>query len=271
MLMKRSREEPKDHEDIIYEQIRTGFRDYKRSGLGVFISAFTAGLEIGFSILLMGALYTLWQDLVPKDALQLIIAAGYPLGFIFVIIGRSELFTEQTALAMLPVFNGKTTVLELFKLWGLVIAGNLLGGLLFALFLTWIGPEMGMIDPEAFVHLAKKIVDPRWQIILGSAILAGWMMGLLGWLLTSAQETISRIFVVVLVTVIIGIGSLHHCIVGSVEVLCGLFISDDITVTDYLQFLGFAVLGNTIGGAFFVSTLKYSQLKVQKKREKSSD
>lgn len=263
-----SDKEPKGHEEIMQEQIRTGFREYDKSNTGVFLSAFTAGLEIGFSILLMGALFTIYDGTANPANLKLILAAGYPLGFIFVIIGRSELFTEQTALAMLPVFNGKASIKELFGLWGLVIAGNLLGGCLFALFLTWIGPEMNIISRVAFIHMAESIINPRWEIILGSAVLAGWMMGLLGWLITSSQESISRIFIVILVTIIIGIGGLHHCIVGSVEILCGLFVSDSITIGDYLLFLVFAVLGNTIGGAFFVSTLKYSQLKMQDRHQK---
>lgn len=258
-----SEEEPLEHEDIIKRQIRTGFREYERSDLGVFLSAFTAGLEIGFSILFMGVLYQMWHESTTENILHLITAIGYPLGFIFVIIGRSELFTEQTALAMLPVFNGNATVKELFSLWGFVIAGNLVGGLLFSFFITWIGPEMKMISADTFVHLAKKVIHPRWDIILGSAVLAGWMMGLLGWLITSSKESISHIVIVILITVIIGIGGLHHSIVGSVEVLCGLMVSDAITIYDYLRFLAFAVLGNIIGGAFFVSTLKYSQLKVQ--------
>ncbi|HAD97108.1 MAG TPA: formate transporter [Cryomorphaceae bacterium] len=255
------KDEQKEHQEIIHEQIRSGFREYEKSNLGVILSAFTAGLEIGFSIFLMGVLYTLFHGRIHPDTLHLLVSLGYPLGFIFVIIGRSELFTEQTALAIVPVLNRKASVKELFSLWGLVLAGNLVGGILFSFFITWIGPAMGIISKEAFVEIAENMLNPEWEIIFGSAILAGWMMGLLGWLLSSSQESISRITIVIFITVIIGLGSLHHCIVGSVEVICGMIISDTISIWDYLNFLVFAVLGNTIGGAFFVSVLKNSQLK----------
>lgn len=248
-------------EEILQQQMRVSFENYKKADKAIALSAFTAGLEIGFSVFLMAALYTLWSPLVSPEALQLIVATGYPLGFIFVIIGRSELFTEQTALALIPILKGQARVKDLFILWGLVILGNLVGGALFSFFLSWLGPEMEVISKEAFIAIALKMTKPEPIVILGSAVLAGWMMGLLGWLLTSAQESISRILVVALVTVIIGIGGLHHCIVGSVEVLCGIWAGGDISWIDYIRFLSFSILGNVLGGAFFVSILKFSQLK----------
>lgn len=253
--------EPKEHDEIIKEQMRMGFRQYERSNLGLILSAFTAGLEMGFSIMLMGLLHALFVGKVSSEILHLIVSMGYPLGFIFVIIGRSELFTEQTALAILPFMNGRASMKELFGLWGFVILGNLVGGFLFTLFITWIGPSSGAIPTATFVHIAEDMINPSWQIIFGSALLAGWMMGLMGWLVSSSSESISRIIIVILVTLVIGVAKLHHCIVGSVEILCGMLLSEHITLLDYLRFLVFAVIGNTIGGAFFVSVLKYSQTK----------
>lgn len=258
---------PKEHDEIVEDQIKMGFRDYERSNLGLSLNAFTAGLEIGFSVMLMGILHAMFHSRVDPELLHLIISIGYPLGFIFVIIGRSELFTEQTALAILPVLNGKASIKELLRLWGFVILGNLVGGLLFALFITWIGPESGRIPAESFEHIAKVMVEPNWKITLGSAVLAGWMMGLLGWLISSVRESISHIVIVIFITLIIGVGGLHHCIVGNIEVLSGLLVGDSITLYDYLEFLIFAIIGNTIGGAFFVSVLKYSQMKVGNQRK----
>ena len=255
------KDSPKPHDEIVQDQIRMGFRDYERSNLGLSLSAFTAGLEIGFSVMLMGILHAMFSGKVDDHILSLIVAAGYPLGFIFVIIGRSELFTEQTALAILPVLNGRASVRELLALWGFVIAGNLIGGSLFAIFITWIGPQSGRIPVASFQHMAHVMVDPDWQVTLGSAVLAGWMMGLLGWLISSVRESISHVVIVVLITLIIGAGGLHHCIVGNIEVLSGWLVGDGITFRDYIEFLVFTVIGNTIGGAFFVSVLKYRQMR----------
>ncbi len=64
----------------------------------------------------------------------------YAVGFIFVVLGRSELFTEQTTLAVLPVLSRRVSPVRLLRLWGIVYSGNLLGATLFAWLITIIGP-----------------------------------------------------------------------------------------------------------------------------------
>lgn len=86
-------------------------------------------------------------------------------------------------------------------------------------------------------------------------------MGLLGWLKTSSTDTISRIFIIILVTFVIGVAGLHHSVVGAVEVLVGMLTSPNIHFTDFLRFMGLAVPGNIIGGAIFVAVLKKSHTK----------
>ena len=120
-------------------------------------------------------------------------------------------------------------------------------------------PEIGIISTEAFVHLAHKVLDFPLHMIFISAIIAGWLMGLLSWLVASSQETISRVFMIILVTATIGVGGLHHSIVGSIEVFTGLLIDPTIRIVDYLSFELISILGNAIGGVFFVGVLKYGQ------------
>ncbi|UXP31691.1 formate/nitrite transporter family protein [Reichenbachiella agarivorans] len=255
--------QPKEVKEILEEQIETSLKEFNRSNIGLFMSAFTAGLEIGFSVLFMGTMLTLFgQDLSP-NVMKLVLALCYPIGFIFVIIGRSELFTEHTALAILPVLRGAVRLRAIFLLWGLVYSGNLLGGFLFSILIAKIGPAVGFIEPSAFHDLAYHLVSYDWDVILLSALLAGWMMGLLGWLVTSSQETISRILVITMVTAIIGVAGLHHCIVGSIEVFTGMITSPDIHFTDYLHFQLWATLGNTLGGTFFVAILKFSHVRLK--------
>ena len=258
---KHESDRPKEVKQILDEQIEAGLKEFNRSNTGLFMSAFTAGLEIGFSVLLMGTVFTLFGDSLNADEIKVYLALCYPIGFIFVIIGRSELFTEHTALAILPVLNGSVKVHELLGLWGMVYFGNLIGGYLFSFLIVKIGPVVGFITLPSFYHLAHELTNHEWDTILLSAMLAGWMMGLLGWLVTSSQETISRILVIILVTAIIGIAGLHHCIVGSIEVFSGMITSPDISFSDYLKFQVWATIGNTVGGSVFVAVLKYSNVR----------
>ncbi|WPP52855.1 formate/nitrite transporter family protein [Catalinimonas niigatensis] len=250
----------KEGGEILKEQIQMALTEYRRHNKALFLSAFSGGLEIGFSLLLMATLYTMFIDETTASNLNILLGFAYPIGFIFVILGRSELFTEHTNLAVLPVLNGSVRIINLLELWGIIFIGNLIGGYLFSIILTQMGPAMGMITLESLYYFAHKMVQYSWPITLGSAIFAGWLMGLLSWLVTSSKDSISRIFVIILVTAIIGICGLHHSIVGSVEVFSGMIVDKRITLTDYLHFQVFATLGNIVGGTVFVAIVKYSHL-----------
>ncbi len=257
---KKDDQNPKEGDEILKEQIRTALVEYRRHNKALFMSSFSGGLEIGFSLLLMGTLYTLFHDQLSAPSMKLVMGFAYPIGFIFVILGRSELFTEHTTLAVLPVLNRSVKVTHLLELWGLIFVGNLLGGYLFSFLLSKLGPSMGFIEKEAFAHIATELIHFSAWNILGSAIFAGWLMGLLSWLVTSSKDTISRILVIILVTSVIGIAGLHHSIVGSIEVFTGMITTEAITWKDYLHFQGWATLGNMIGGTVFVAAIKYSHL-----------
>lgn len=249
---------PKNVREILDEQIATAMREHDRPNLNLFLSSFSAGLEIGFSIFLMAILYTLFKGVVHDSVLHIMLAMAYPVGFILVIIGRSELFTEHTTLAVIPVLNKNASFQSLMVLWGIIYAGNLLGGYLFGYFMSIIPSRMEIVDNASFQALALKLTDHQGEIIFGSGVLAGWLMGLLSWLITSARETISRILLVALVTVVIGIGGLHHSIVGSIEVFTAMLTSKAIGINEYIHVQVWTTFGNILGGVVFVAIIKFS-------------
>jgi len=246
--------------DILQRLIDTGLHEIRREWSGLLLSGFSAGLDIGFGPVLMAVFLTLSPGSYGDLGTELLLATAYAVGFIFVIIGRSELFTEHTTLAVMPVIDGQASIAGLGRLWGLVYAGNIVGGAVFAGLLVTLMPNLGVASPEAFATIGHKLVDhdPGWLFVAG--ILAGWLMGLLAWLLTAAQETISRLAVIWLVTASIGLLHLPHSIAGNVEVLFGMFVSPTVTVADYAVFLALATAGNAVGGGVFVGLLKYGHV-----------
>jgi formate/nitrite transporter FocA (FNT family) len=229
----------------------------ERNSRGLILSGISAGLDIGFSVLLMTITLTVFSGVFPEPVVRFIVANMYPIGFIFVILGRSELFTEHTTLAVLPVLQGLASIKKLLRLWSIVYISNIAGGLLFALILSYFASTLHFLHKEAFEHIANNFVGNTWRTTLLSAALAGWLMGLLAWLVAAARETISQIFIIWTVTAAIGFANLPHCIVGNIEVASALF-SGQISFTQYIEFLGPVTLGNAIGGVFFVGVLKFS-------------
>ena len=197
----------------------------------------------------------------------------YPIGFIIVVIGQSLLFTEQTSLLSLPVLNKIEPLHKLLRLWGIVIAGNVVGGCLFAALMIGLGLNMDLFTVSAINAYAEHILGFEWWVIFGSAVLAGWMMGVAAWLVTSARDTISRIVLVTLITGSIGFLGLHHSIVGNIEVFAALMYGTTVGILDYLLFLAVVLAGNTVGGVVFVAVLKNRTFlfDVAKVREESAE
>lgn len=258
---------PKAIHEILDEQINIALHEHRRANIDLFLSGISAGLEIGFSVFLMGVMYTLFAGEISESSLKLILAGSYSLGFIFVIIGRSELFTEHTTLAVLPVLNRSASIGSLLILWILIYLGNIAGGTIFSVILAKLPVALGVIDPEAFITIATGLIQFDWHLILGSGLLAGWLMGLLAWLIISSQDTFSRILIVIFITTVIGIGAPHHSIVGSIEVVTAMIVKgSEIGIADYFHFQLWTTLGNIIGGVVFVALVKFSHSKPAKRK-----
>jgi len=247
----------KSHGEILKQQIIEGQETYDKNPLSILLSSLTAGLEIGFSYLLICTLFYFLQSKVEEDTIFKLMSFVYPVGFIMVILGQSILFTEQTSLLTLPVLNRKRSLGSLLKLWGLVILGNLIGGYIIAFLLVWIGPRLEIFDLTTIEKIALHVTDYNKIVIFVSAILAGWLMGLLSWLIAASKSTFSRIVLIFMITAVLAFTGLHHSIVGNVEVFAGLISSPAITITHYLIFIFLALFGNALGGAVFVALLKY--------------
>ena len=243
--------------EILRDEIHEARGVLKRSTGGLFLSGLSAGLDIGFGVFLVAIAMSRLDGTLPKVVSELLLAAMYAVGFVFVVVGRSELFTEQTTLAVLPVLNGKASASALLRVWGVIYVANLIGTAIFAALAVVIGPSMGVIEPGVFGKIAAPTTaHPGWVILL-SGLLAGWLMGLLSWLVAASRDTISQIALTMLIGSVIGFTHLHHVVVGSVKVLAGVFAGEGVTAADFGHFLLWTTVGNAIGGPLFVAVIKY--------------
>ena len=252
----------KTYATILDQEIREGVDELERPARGLFVSGVSAGLDIGFSVLAIGVLESLMGDEASDLTRTVVLANAYTIGFILVIFGRSELFTEHTTMAVLPLLGGQTTIGRVNRAWCLIYLGNLVGVAIFSAVLSLAGPALGSLEPHVLDVAAAHLVEPPWWVILLSAVLAGWLMGLVSWLVTAGRDTTSQILFVWLVTGLIGLAGLHHCILGSGEVLSAVLMGASIPLGACLHFLLFATLGNAMGGFFFVAIVKYGHASV---------
>lgn len=129
----------KSYGTTLEEEIFQGLQELERSRTGLFLSGLSAGLDIGFTLFFMAVILTLMGGNPADPLTHLLLASTCPIGFVFVIVGRSELFTEHTTLAVFPVLSGDASMGHLARLWGIVYASNLLGAAAFAAIAVWMG------------------------------------------------------------------------------------------------------------------------------------
>ncbi len=240
---------------VIHEVVREeGEVELRRAGLSLALSGFAAGLSMGFSFLTLSLLRAglpnaPWQRLV--DSL------GYSLGFVIVILGRQQLFTESTLTAVLPVLTSRTlrAFLLMMRLWGIVLAFNLFGTFVFAALIT---PE-GVFPSEvrkALVEVGRESLSGNFGPVLLKAVFAGWLIALMVWLLPNAHQ--ARLWVIILLTYVVSVGRFSHIIAGSTEAAFAVF-TGGASPYDYLRsFLLPTLVGNTIGGVSLVALLNHA-------------
>lgn len=245
------------YSDILSRVIHEGEELFKVNNKAMFLSAIIAGLEIGFSYMLICTLYSLFGDSLEDKVIFKLFGVVYPVGFILVIQGKSALYTEQTSVLTLPVLNGQRSMWELLRVWTLVIVGNIVGGMFFAYFIGNLGPKMHLFTNEEMVIVGTHVLNYEWWVLLLSGITAGWLMGLLTWLLNSTINSLSRILLIFMITGVIGFAGFHHSVVGNLEVFGAFLYSNNISIGNYLWFLLLTLIGNGIGGAVVVGLFKY--------------
>lgn len=247
-------------ETILARTIEEGLAELERPSDGLFLSALTAGFELGTGLFFMAIVWTFTTGVYAEATREFVVALAYASGYVLVVLGRSELFTEHTALAALPVLDGQASLAELGRLWGLVYLGNIVATTAFAAFAVSLGPALGVVKPTAFAGIAKLVTTHSPGVLFAGAVFVGWLMGLLAWLVEGAENDGARAFVVILITFGIGIAHLPHPIAGNLKVLMGLFAGTGVSLAFYGTFLVTSLVGSAVGGAVFVALLKYGHV-----------
>ena len=232
--------------------------EMERAAAALLWSAFASGLTIGFSFLLGG--YA--QTLVSEKYAHFVAGAVYPIGFMFVVFARSELFTENTLDPVIPLLHKRDmeTLIKMLRLWGLLLVGNLVGAAIF----SWVMYHSAVLgDPEIktkLANMARESTSDGFQLTFIRGVMAGWLIALLAWVLASTQESVAHLALVWLCTAPIAFLGFRHSIVGSVEAFYRVVSSSASLGEMAGSFIVPAVLGNTVGGVVLVALLNYGQV-----------
>ena len=260
-LTERQEQEAEDRTSVsalvVHEAIRKdGDEELRRPVSALAWSGLAAGLSMGFSFVAEALFRTYIPDVPWRP---LITNLGYPLGFLIVIVGRQQLFTENTLTAIIPLLarRNMSTFWQVLRLWAVVLAANMTGAHIFA----WVIGNTPIMHPKfhlALGQLANEAADVTFGTAILRGIFAGWLIAMVVWMLAATDS--NRVPIIVIMTYIVGLAGLTHIVAGSVEVLF-------LVMTGARSWLAFAggymlptLIGNVLGGVALVSAVNHAQV-----------
>lgn len=181
----------------------------------------------------------------------------YPIGFIAVILGRAQLFTENTLYPVALVLSERRHYWATLRLWTIVLVFNCLGTLAFAA----LAVRTDALQPryvESLAAIGVEIANHSLSGIFWSAIIGGWIIALVAWLVSGSHSISGSMLLIWLLAFVVGLGHFAHCIASSGEVLSAV-LHHQLSAMSYFRWLWPAVLGNIVGGVGLVTLLEYGQ------------
>ncbi len=249
----------KVHSSVIYEAIRReGEHELSRPVSALWWSGVAAGLAISTSVLCKGFLVSILPDAAWAPGVSNL---GYTVGFLIVILGRMQLFTENTITPILPLFLAPTRAnfYKISRLWGIVFAANLAGCAVAAVVLVYanILPDY-RFDGILAVSRHYAEADALQHFLWG--VPAGFLIAALVWILPR-MDSAGEVLMIVILTYVIGLGDMSHVVAGSTELFI-LVVNGELGLTAAV-FAGIlpALAGNVLGGTGIFAALTYAQVR----------
>ena len=240
----------------IYKQVATNARqELKRSSISLAMSGFGGGTFMGLSALGTALALAL---LPPTPATHIVSRMFYPLGFIVVIIGRSQLFTENTLYPVALVLAEKREFWNTLRLWAVVLPSNVLGAFAFAC-LASLTPSLPTPVVHSLAQLGAEAIANPASTIFWTGVMGGWIIALAAWLVSGSHSITGSVMIIWMLTFIVGLGNFAHCIATSGEVFITILTHAAPWQAWPRWFLP-AVLGNICGGVGMVTILEYGQV-----------
>ena len=245
-------------DEIFQRIVATADEEFVRSNRLLFFSGLAAGLSIGLSFVARAAI----TAAVPGDPSGLVGGILYPIGFLFIVLGRYQLFTENTLTPVTLVLTRIAAIPQLLRVWGVVLAANVLGAAIVGLVLA----RTAVLDPDT-ASVAREIAAHGLEVETGAlfwkGLFAGWLVASMVWLNHAARDTITRFFIVFAIMFLVPAADLFHCIIGACEAFYLVF-QGAAGLGEAARFFGAVVTGNTVGGVLLVAILNYSQTRRQR-------
>ncbi|WP_432502590.1 formate/nitrite transporter family protein [Kineococcus arenarius] len=240
-----SRPEP-EVEEAFDRLVSEGRDRLARPLLPLVSTGFLGGLDVGTGVLA----YLL---VLHATGSHLLAGLAFSIGFVALLLARSELFTEDFLVPVTAVVAREGSVVSLLRLWAVTLATNLLGGWVITWLIVGALPDLRATVVESGAHYATLPIGLESFCL---AVLAGVVITLMTRMQHSTESTGVRIVPAILFGALLAGGQLFHSVLDSLLVFAAIHADAPFGYLDWLPRLGWAVLGNLVGGLLLVTAIR---------------
>jgi formate-nitrite transporter family protein len=251
----------RDPQQIWEDGLDEGERRLARRPIGLAATGFAGGIDVLFGIVAVAVTAGALGAAMPEPAAHVVASLVFGLGFVFITIGRAELFTENFLIPVGAVHAGRSTVGRLLRMWLITLVVNYVG---LAAFAAVFAVE-GVLQPaalDAAGSMADTLGERSVLASLLSAVAAGTVMTLFTWVTAAADTGIARIAAALIVGFVLAALALNHAVVGFGEMALGIFAGTAQSGWgDLVRTVALAIVGNVVGGVGLVFATRLAQVR----------
>ena len=234
-------------EDAFDRLVAEGRERLARPLLPLVTTAFVGGVDVGIGVLIF---------LVVKAQTQngLLAALAFTVGFVALLLARSELFTENFLVPVTAVVARAGTVAQLLRLWVVSLAANLVGGLVMAAMIVAALPGVRATAVETGAHYAALGLNAQSFFL---AVLAGLVITVLTRMQHASDSLGLQVVPAVMMSFVLVAAQLFHCVLDSIFLFAGILTgAADYGWVDWVAALAWSALGNLVGGIVLVTAVR---------------
>lgn len=247
-------------QEIYQRAEEEGRRRLFMSSVDQVATSFIAGVTIVFGIVALGVLEALVAPDLGPGVGRVVGALGFGIGLVFLVVGRTELFSENFFDPVATAIQSKGLWGRLGRLWVMTLVLNLVGGAVLVAVLTVEGALPGD-SATVLVRVAEEVTGKSWAATLARAVLAGGLITLLSYMMAAVNSVVGRILVAYMVGVFLALGPFDHVVVSALHVLFGVWLSDSVSYMALATNVALATVGNIGGGLLLITLTHTAQVK----------
>ncbi|KUI16071.1 formate transporter [Mycobacterium lehmannii] len=233
-------------EGAFQRMVDEGTQRLHRAWREVLVTGFFGGTEVAVGVLA-------YLSVLAATRNHLLAGIAFSIGFLALLLGRSELFTEGFLVPVTTVVAKRASVGQLLKLWIGTLIANLVGGWAIMWLIMTGFPKLHAQTIESGTHFATAPISAETVAL---SLLGGMVITLMTRMQHGTESTFGKIAAAVAGGFLLAGLQMFHSILDSLLIFGALIAGAPFGYGDWATWFAYTVVGNVVGGLLLVTLLR---------------